>query len=469
MGKLLKTFGIYFMGNIVNRLMGFVVMSIATFQIAPDDYGYFTVSNSLMNIIMTLLSVQAWMAIIRFVFDYEDKRRKRQVVATGYFIEIISFIIYTIGFIIVALVFDIKFPLSLYFLGASYMLVQNMTFTCRGLGYNRLFVISGIVGSAAQLITSLLFIFGFHWGASALLCATAFSYFSQGIFIEICMGSFRKFRLKDVNIPLMKKMLRYCIPTSLNQGTWWINTQACTLIITAFLGEAAVGIYSAPSKLTSLITMIVMVFNLAWQEFTFSICKSKQRDYQYNYVLNSFIRFIGCGMLFLIPITSVLFTLIIGPEYAEGKNLVPLLYLGTVLDALASFIGSIMQAEKRVKSMFLSQTVGAVITIVSMLVSIRWIGLQSAAVAMILCFMAVTVIRTLSLRSAVKLHYDWLFVIHYTLIFVITSFVYLYCSQLVNLLFAIPLAAYCIFCLRDIIKGFIKMGIRQIEHARHHE
>ena len=103
MGRLLKTFGIYFAGNLVNRLMGFVVMSIATYMIMPADYGYFNVASSLMNIIITLISVQAWMAILRFVFDYDDQKRKRQVIATGYFIEIIAFTVYSIGFLIISL------------------------------------------------------------------------------------------------------------------------------------------------------------------------------------------------------------------------------------------------------------------------------------------------------------------------------------------------------------------------------
>lgn len=466
MGRLLRTFGIYFMGTIVNRLMGFVVMSIATFQILPDDYGYFTIANNMINILMTLISVQAWMAIIRFVFDYDTRRGKRKVVSTGLFIDMVAFAIYSVGFFIVACSIHLKDASSIYFLGASYMLVQNMTFACRGLGYNKLFVYSGIFGSANQLIFCMIFIFGLHWGSAALILATAMSYFTQGLFIEIFLQNFRKFRLRDVDFPLMKKMLRYCIPTSLNQGSYWINTQACTLIISLFLGKSAVGIYSAPSKLTSLIGMVVLVFNYAWQEFTFSISRSEEREKQYNEALDQFIRFISCGMLLLIPITSVFFTWIIGPKYADGKDLVPLLYLGTCFDSLASFLGSVMQAEKRVNILFLSQAAGAAVTVLVMVIAIPYIGLQAAGLAMILCFFTVIFIRVYGLRNRVRLHINSSFLLHYALAFALTSCVYLFFGQAVNFGYLFLVLIYCGFCLRKTLSSFKDMALGRKQQGK---
>ena len=462
MGRLLKTFGIYFAGNLVNRLMGFVVMSIATYMIMPTDYGYFNVASSLMNIIITLISVQAWMAILRFVFDYDDPKRKQQVIATGYFIEIIAFILYSIGFFIISLIFSIRDVIPLYIMGASYILVQNTTFTCRSLCKNKLYVFSGLFASVIYLLSCIIFIFVFHMTSSALILSMAASYLSQGLFIELFLKSIRNFRLKDVKLGLAKKMLKYCIPTALNQGTWWINTQACTLIITICISEAAVGIYGAASKMTSLISMIVMVFNFAFQEFTFSISRNKKREGQYNLALDYFIRSISCGMLLLLPVTSILYNWIIGPEYISGKSLIPLLYLATFLDALASFIGSILQAEKKVNTMFISQIVGAVITITVMLSSIQFIGLQSAALAMLLCFLTISVIRTLGLRPQIRLNYNWKYMIHYLIAFVLSSCVYLFAGRLINLIFLPFLLGYVFFCMRKIIKEFLDVAYKKV-------
>lgn len=465
MGRLMKTFGIYFAGNIINRLMGFVVMSIATYMILPEDYGYFNVASSLMNIIMTIVSVQAWMAILRFVFDYDSPGKKRQIIATGYFIELVTFLVYSIGFGIISSIFPIRDALPLYIMGTAYVLVQNTTFTCRSLGQNRLYVFSGLFASVIYLLSCILFIFGFHMTSSALILSMAMSYLAQAFFIELFLKSIRNFRFRDVRLSLAKQMLRYCIPTALNQGSWWINTQACTLIITLCINEAAVGIYSAASKMTSLITMIVVVFNLAFQEFTFSISRSDKRESQYNLALDYFVRFISCGMLLLLPVTSVLFNWIIGPDYIAGKSLVPLLYFATFLDALASFIGSIVQAEKKVNMMFLSQLIGSVITIVVMLSSIWFIGLQSAALAMLLCFLSITIFRTIGLHPQIHLRYNWKYFTHYTIVFLLTSAIYLFAGRWLNLIFFFPLIGYAVLCLRKILGEFISLAKQKVSDA----
>ena len=283
--------------------------------------------------------------------------------------------------------------------------------------------------------------------------------------IAALMKTLKKVRLRDINFKLLKVMLVYCVPLAINQGVYWINTRANTVIITQNLGADQTGIYSASFKLTSLILLVVTMFNLAWQEYTFAISHDRDRSTKYNVVLDDFIRFIGCGMLMLLPVTNVLFDLMIGPKYAAGKVIIPLAYLGTVVDSLANFIGSIMCAENKMKSMLYSMIVGAVITVGFMELTIHTIGLQSANIAMILCFLAVIVIRTLSVRKIVKLKYNYKFLLPYLVVYIIASYVFQNFGPLVNFIFAFAVAGYCLFVLRDIIKDFLVMAKKKIGKA----
>lgn len=457
MGRLLKSFGIYFAGNVINRLMGFVVTSIATYAITnQSDFGYYSISYNAINIIMTLVSVQAWMAVIRFVFDFEDKKYKYKVISTGYFIELIAFIIFTIGFIIVSSFLSIRDAIPLYLLSFGYVFVQSTQFACRGLMKNKLFVVSGIFGSLMQLLTSILLIFGFHMTSSALILAMAASYIGQALFIEFFLKSFLEFKIKNIDLKLAKKMLKYCVPTSLNYGTYWINQSANSLIIAYCLDQASAGIFAAAFKMNSLIGIIIMAFNYAFQEYSFSISKSDQRNSSYNFMLNAFCRFISCGMMVLLPITSVLFSIIIGPAYSSAKVLVPLLYLGSFFDSLQLFLSSIMQAEKKVNLMFVSQLIGSIITVTVMFTTIKYIGLQSAGLSMILCFLTISIIRVIGLRPNIKLKFPIFYFLHYSLVFILTVIVFLNFNEIVNLIYIIPLLIYSYFCVRNIINMLLK-------------
>ena len=466
MGKMLKTFGIYFMGNVFSRLISFAMLALLTRYIEPEGMGYFETANGMINVFMALISIQIWAGILRYLIDFHDnRRRKRQVIATGYSVEIVMLLLFTIGFWVVNLFANIRDAGFIYFCAISYVFFQNVAFTARGLGQNKLYVISGVIGSIASALCNLFCVLVLHWGSQAIMLSMALSYFVPAVFMELFLKTLKKVRLRDINFKLLKVMLVYCVPLAINQGVYWINTRANTVIITQNLGADQTGIYSASFKLTSLILLVVTMFNLAWQEYTFAISHDRDRSKKYNIVLDDFIRFIGCGMLMLLPVTNVLFDLMIGPKYAAGKVIIPLAYLGTVVDSLANFIGSIMCAENKMKSMLYSMIVGAVITVGFMELTIHTIGLQSANIAMILCFLAVIVIRTLSVRRIVKLKYNYKFLLPYLVVYVIASYVFQNFGPLVNFIFAFAVAGYCLFVLRDIIKDFLVMAKKKIGKA----
>ena len=142
MGRFLKTFGLYFIGNTASRLMSFLVMPFITQHVSNEDSGYFATVEALVNIVVIMLFISAWSGILRYLLDkdYDSRRMKRKVITAGYTIEIISLVIFTVGFIIVNFFAPIREAGFVYFFCVAYMLHQNVAFTVRGLGYNKLYV-----------------------------------------------------------------------------------------------------------------------------------------------------------------------------------------------------------------------------------------------------------------------------------------------------------------------------------------
>ena len=205
--------------------------------------------------------------------------------------------------------------------------------------------------------------------------------------------------------------------------------------------------------MNSLIALVMMAFNLAFQEYSFSINKDNVREKMYNKVFVAFIRFISCGIMMLIPITSILFSFIIGPSYESAKELVPLLYIGCFLNSLQAFLGSIMQAEKKVNLLFISQLIGSIVTVFVMLATINFVGLHSAAISMIACFLIVNIIRIWGLRPNIVLIFNMTYFIHYSLMFILTVYIYINYSELINLLYCPIVGIYFLFCIRHLIKN----------------
>ena len=114
------------------------------------------------------------------------------------------------------------------------------------------------------------------------------------------------------------------------------------------------------------------------------------------------------------------------------------------------------------KSQLTSTVVGAIITVVVMFGTIPIIGFQAAPLATILCFLAVVIMRTINLRDVVKLNYQMGYLVHYGLMFALASLVFFKGSILMNVIFAVVVAVYCIIVLRGIIKDFVKMILKKV-------
>ena len=464
MGRFLKTFGLYFIGNTASRLMSFLVMPFITQHVSNEDSGYFATVEALVNIVVIMLFISAWSGILRYLLDkdYDSRRMKRKVITAGYTIEIISLVIFTVGFIIVNFFAPIREAGFVYFFCVAYMLHQNVAFTVRGLGYNKLYVCSGILGSIVSFSTNLILVLVFHWGSAALILAAALSYFVPALFMEFFARTLKKVRLRDLDWSVVKTMARYCFPYSLNQGAYWITNRANTQIITIMMGLAATGVFYWANKFTSIIQLVVMVFNLAWQEMTFSMSHDADRAKKYNLMLKNFLLFVSCGLLFLVPVTRIVFPIFVRNGSQAGLAIIPLAYLGAFMDSLANFLGSVMCAEQRMKSQLTSTVVGAIITVVMMFGTIPIIGFQAAPLATILCFLAVVIMRTIKLRDVVKLNYQMGYLVHYGLMFALASLVFFKGSILMNVIFAVVVAVYCIIVLRGIIKDFVKMILKKV-------
>lgn len=454
MGKLSKNVVIYFIGNTINRFMGIIVLLASTHILTnKEDIGFFTFVSNTTNILLTIFCLQIWMGIIRFVYDYMSIKGKLKIISTGYFIGFLGFLIYLVVLILYCInkKYTIGFFFQMAFLSFSYVFNQIVQFACRGLGKNKLFAISGVVGSFMQLITSLLFLFVFKLTSSGLILATSFSYLSQGIFIEIFLNSIKHIKFKYISFKVFKQMLKYSIPTTMNSIIYFFNQSAYTWLLKFYYDDSAIGIFTPAVRMMSLIGLFVMSFNFAFQEYSFLVNKTRKKSKIYSQIFNYFVRFISSSTIILLPATCIFFSFMISSSYAESKILIPILFLSSVFDAIQLFLSSILQAEKKVIFMFFSQLIGSITTITVMFLTNSLIGLQSAGLSMCVCFLVVSILRFIFIKLSINLKFNIKYVLHFLPVYLLTSLIFLNYNALVNILYEILAIFYFVICNKKLI------------------
>ena len=165
----------------------------------------------------------------------------------------------------------------------------------------------------------------------------------------------------------------------------------------------------------------------------------------------------SCVIVLNVPIAKILYT----NEFFEAYKFVPPLLIGVVFNAMALFIGSIFTAVKDTKTLSVSTIIGAVVNTVCNFVLIYYWQAYGAAIATMLGYFVVFIMRHVILKKHIKLHLNWVRDILVYLLLIVQMLVAYFAQNLSFLQVIFPILIL-VFYLKEVkqllvkIKGVIK-------------
>ena len=112
--KFIKSSGIYFFGNILTKLISFLLLPIYTKFINPTDYGTYDLMIAYITFFTSVLFLDIWSGIMRFMFDYDKVEDKYKSIFTGSSIFIISTGLYSISIFIFSRFIKVDYIIYIY-------------------------------------------------------------------------------------------------------------------------------------------------------------------------------------------------------------------------------------------------------------------------------------------------------------------------------------------------------------------
>lgn len=202
-------------------------------------------------------------------------------------------------------------------------------------------------------------------------------------------------------------MIVYALPLVMNSVAWWINNASDKYVLTFFCGIAANGIFSVAYKIPTILSTIQGVFYNSWSVSAITEFDKDDSDgFMVNiYTLYSCVSIIGCSVIILLnyPLARILYA----KGFFEAWYYVPLLLLGATFNGIALFEGCIFTAVKKTKEVFRTTLIGAVVNTITNILFIWLIGSLGAAVATMLGYFTVWVMRTIHMKGIVKMKVNW--------------------------------------------------------------
>lgn len=449
-------------GQFFPRVTAMFTLPILTAYLSKAEYGTYDLANSLVSLIIPLMTLQIQQIAFKYLILAKEKEEKDRYVSTSSIFVLISSVIFFIV-IFVGLRLTTNYSIrdisliGFFLMTESYYLLVGQY--VRALGSNMKYSIGVVVFASLQLIMTYVTVKILQIGIVGAFLSYSISYLIAIIYMIYSSKLFSFFSIKTFSFQTLRKFLSLSSPIVPSSIGLWVSSLSDRVIITAVLGIEMNAIYAVAYKIPNLFNMAYSTFNLAWTESATIASEDEDKGEYYSEMLNSIVSFLVGIMLILIAFTPILFKIFIDNQYIMAYGLMPLLFFSIFFNCLVSFYGAIYVALNRTKQVGVSSVIGAILNILINLVFIRKIGLQAGALSTALSFLCILVYRMYDINKVINLTYNWKKISFSMLVFVFSSvlcYIHTTISMLVCFIIAILYNIFLNKLMTKIVKKVLK-------------
>lgn len=421
--NLLKKVGIYFLGNLSSKILSTLIVPIYAFYVSTKDLGSFDFFQTIMSIISPIILCGIWEAVLKFILTTDSKEDKKIITDTTFIFMVVQSLIY---FLCAYLFYNIiSFNIEYYFLIILMIyfssIVSLWQYYARALKQNKLFVISGVLSTVVNFISVLFFVVFLKKGLLGLLLSYILGQLITIFIIEYKLKIIKNIKYNNFNIYLLKKMIIFSIPLTLNLLSGWLLSGFGRMLITLKLGSLENGLYTFANKFSLIVVLLGNVITMAIVEE--AIISSKEGKLSESFgknIENLFIIFFN-GMFLALPLIKLFYTFISDTEYVNSIYYVPLLLLYAVILNMASNIGTAFQVIEKTKHLFVTTVIGGLVTVVISLIFIGEYKIYAVIVAQLLGAFVMYLSRLYYIRKYSTVFFNEKKIIFYLIIYLLLS------------------------------------------------
>jgi O-antigen/teichoic acid export membrane protein len=388
-----KHFLVYGLGNILSRIVGFILIPVYTHYLTTSEYGTLELLELTTYIAGMFLALGISQSVMRFYYDFEEPQQRNTVVCTALFsIWVISlfgmfwFILFSPGISI--LVFKSSNNGGLFrliFLTLTFSLANEIPLSfIRAQQKSVLFTVISLSRLILSLGLNILFIVGFRWGVRGIILSAAITQGINSIFLFF-------YTIKQTGIHFswtkLKHMLVYGLPYIPGGLGMFVLNFVDRFFLQRFASLSEVGIYSLGYKFGMIINPLVTdPFFSIWRPKMFELAKKEKAKDIYSIMLTYFLFleiFLALGISILIK--DVL-KIISSPEYHSAYKIVPLILLSYILWGGYFHVQVGILLEKKTRNIAYIVALSALSNLILNYFLIPWIGMWGAAISTLSSF-----------------------------------------------------------------------------------
>ncbi len=447
--KVMRSTAVYFVGNVLSKLIVFFLLPIYTEYIPADDMGVYDTAVTLITLFSGMIFLDIGSGILKFKLEnHEDTGGS--AITNGLAILLISSVTYFAFLGITGAFFHTEYYLWVVLYGFLSALSTAVGSCARALNRNVDYAVSGVLQTLLLASSNLVMILLFKMDYSALFISFCFSSAVSTVYLIFRCRIYAYLKPRYFDRKKFREMLRFSLPLCVNSVAFWLLSSSSRVIVTYMLGPEATGYLSVANKFNQILYLVSSCVQLTWQEEAYAH-DNDARDTG-RYYSAAFVTYykvvMYCVALLVVGVKIGLWILpsFIGPEYHASIAMIPAAMIGTGLAIVSTFMGTIFSSLKKTNIIFLSTLLGAVVAVLSNILLIRLgAGPGAANDALILGYLASTAMRIVLLRRMMPFTCKPVHMAVLAVLILVTVLVYVHLSVLYVFLWLIALFVIAVF------------------------
>ncbi|MBS1889573.1 MAG: oligosaccharide flippase family protein [Actinobacteria bacterium] len=268
----------------------------------------------------------------------------------------------------------------------------------------RAYFVVTITNVVATIALTVILVVGVGDGARGLLLG---SYLVGALFVLGMIAEQRRRLTLRVDPPLLRRLLRFGLPTMPAEVSLYLLNFADRLIITRTLGLGEAGLYSLAVKFAQAVNVLVRGFQLAWPPLAYSIRDDDEARRTYATVITLFLA--GCTWMVvgLWLLARYLLRFFAAPEFFDAYEVVGLIAAAVTLYALYMVMVVVLGRTGRTEFNLPAALAALVSNVALNLILVPPLGIVGAGLALVASYLVVVALMHWFTERLFPVPYEW--------------------------------------------------------------
>lgn len=392
-----------------SKLLVFFLVPLYTSVLSTSDYGVADIITTSGSLLVYVFTIDIGSAVLRFAIDRKDNQH--QFLSYGLRVLLVGSLIFAA--IVLGLYhfraidwddYCYYFLFFEYFVLALNSILSNYL---RAIDKVKEVAIAGIITTFITIVFNIALLLVVNMGLLGYLIAVSMGSFISSLYCLFVIHKPIRILLFDCcEKKVRNEMRNYSIPLIFNGIAWWMNNSLDKYFVIWMCGASENGILSVAYKIPTILTVFHSIFSQAWNLSAIKEFDKDDKDgfFAKTYSIYNAALVIVCSGLILInvPMAKLLFA----RDFFSAWQYSSILLLSTLFSSLSGILGSVFTAVKNSRIFAISTVSAAIVNCVLNAILIHFFGTIGAAIATVISFIFVWLIRLVYTRKYISWNLD---------------------------------------------------------------